>query len=211
MNDFKTDEGIKEAVRQTYGDIARRFVEEPVLSNGLSQSKGAVEGPARASCCGPNQPTNCCGPSEAVADSTSTAVMLYSAGELADLPDSVTGIALGCGNPTAITELRPGEAVLDLGSGGGIDCFLAELPQSIRDRLDAWAGCIAGGLDESDYLSKIRAVGFEEAKVLSRDYVKIGETAGWEDVQSLLSELGLSPRDLAHTVASIKVRARKPA
>ncbi len=200
MNDFKTDEGIKEAVRQTYGDIARRFVEEPVLSNGLSPSKGAVEGPARASCCGP---------SEAVADSTSTAVMLYSAGELADLPGSVTGIALGCGNPTAITELWPGEAVLDLGSGGGIDCFLAELPQSIRDRLDAWAGCIAGALDELDYLSKIRAVGFEEVKVLSRDYVKIGETAGWEDVQALLSEVGLSPRDLAHTVASIKVRARE--
>ncbi len=313
MNDFKTDEGIKEAVRQTYGDIARCFVEEPVLSNGLSPSKSAVEGPAQASCCGPNQPTNCCGPnqptnccgpSEAVADSTSTAVRLYSAGELADLPDSVTGIALGCGNPTAITELRPGEAVLDLGSGGGIDCFLAarkvgpegrvigldmtpdmiklarrnakkigatnvefrygemediplpddsvdviisncvinlspdksavfgeayrvlrpggrmsvsdivihgELPQSIRDRLDAWASCIAGALDESDYLSKIRAVGFEEVKVLSRDYVTISETAGWEDVQALLSEVGLSPRDLAHTVASIKVRARKPA
>lgn len=302
MNDFETDEGIKEAVRQTYGDIARRFVEEPVLSNGLSPSKGAVEGPARASCCGPNQPTNCCGPLEAAAESTSTAVRLYSAGELADLPDSVTGIALGCGNPTAITELRPGEAVLDLGSGGGIDCFLAarevgsegrvigldmtpdmiklarrnakkvgatnvefrygemediplpdesvdviisncvinlsldksavfgeayrvlrpggrmsvsdivihgELPQSIRDRLDAWAGCIAGALDESDYLSNIRAVGFEEVKVLSRDYVKIGETAGWEDVQALLSEVGLSPRDLDHTVASIKVKARK--
>jgi len=52
-------------------------------------------------------------------------------------------------------------------------------------------------------------VGFEEVEVLSRDYVKIGETAGWEDVQALLSEVGLSPRDLAHTVASIKVRARE--
>ena len=138
MNDFKTDEGIKEAVRQTYGDIARRFVEEPVLSNGLSPSKGAVEGPARASCCGPNQPTNCCGPSEAVAESTSTSVRLYSAGELADLPDSVTGIALGCGNPTAITELRPGEAVLDLGSGGGIDCFLAARKVGPEGRVMRW-------------------------------------------------------------------------
>ena len=54
-------------------------------------------------------------------------------------------------------------------------------------------------------------MGFEEVEVLSSDYVKIGETAGWEDVQALLSEVGLSPRDLDHTVASIKVRAHKPA
>jgi SAM-dependent methyltransferase len=41
------------------------------------------------------------------------------------LPASVTGASLGCGNPTAIADLKPGEVVLDLGSGGGIDCFLA--------------------------------------------------------------------------------------
>jgi len=44
---------------------------------------------------------------------------------VASLPESVTDIALGCGNPVAIAELQPGEVVLDLGSGGGIDCFLA--------------------------------------------------------------------------------------
>ncbi|MDY6875510.1 MAG: arsenite methyltransferase, partial [Chloroflexota bacterium] len=286
-----------------------------------------VEGPARASCCGPSEATtentvrpsccgpseaatestvrpSCCGPSEAATESTGTAASLYSVEELTGLPDSVTGVALGCGNPTAITELLPGEVVLDLGSGGGIDCFLAakkvgpegqvigldmtpdmiklarrnakkvgatnvefrygemediplpdeavdviisncvinlspdksavfgeayrvlrpggrmsvsdivihgELAQSIRDRLDIWAGCIAGALDESDYLNKIRAVGFEEIKVLSRDYVKIGKTAGWEDMQALLSKAGLSPHDLDHTIASIKVKAYKPA
>ena len=73
-----------------------------------------------------------------LADSTSTAVRLYSARELADLPDSVTGIALGCGNPTAITELRPGEAVLDLGSGGGIDCFLAAREVGPEGRVMRW-------------------------------------------------------------------------
>ena len=49
----------------------------------------------------------------------------YQASDTGELPASVTAAALGCGNPTAIAELRPGETVLDLGSGGGIDCFLA--------------------------------------------------------------------------------------
>ena len=174
----------------------------------------------------------------------------------------MTEASLGCGNPLAIAGLQPGEVVLDLGSGGGIDCFLAakkvgpegrvigldmtpdmiklarrnakkmgvtnvdfrygemeemplpdesvdviisncvinlspdkdavfreafrvlrpggrlsvsdivvdgDLPQSIRSQLDAWAGCVAGALDESVYLDKIRAAGFEQVEVLSRD------------------------------------------
>ncbi|MBI4301465.1 MAG: arsenite methyltransferase [Chloroflexi bacterium] len=50
---------------------------------------------------------------------------MYSRKELQDLPQNVAEFSLGCGNPTAIAELREGETVLDLGSGGGIDCFLA--------------------------------------------------------------------------------------
>ncbi len=49
----------------------------------------------------------------------------YSASELGDLPQEAVSMAAGCGNPTALSELRPGEVVLDLGSGGGLDALLA--------------------------------------------------------------------------------------
>ena len=110
MNDIKSEETIKETVRQRYGDIARRFVENP----------------EQASCCGPSQPVaSCCDPVQAAstsccdpAEATITDVAkFYSAEEVADLPDSVTDISLGCGNPIAISELQLGEVVLDLGSG----------------------------------------------------------------------------------------------
>jgi SAM-dependent methyltransferase len=304
MSKIATDEKIKEAVRQAYGGIASQF----------------VEGPAGASCCGPSQSTSCCGPSEVTVENTGAAAKFYSTEELADLPDTVTAISLGCGNPTAIAELQPGEVVLDLGSGGGIDCFLAakkvgsegrvigldmtpdmirlarrnakkmgatnvefrygemeempipdesvdviisncvinlspdkdavfgeayrvlrpggrmsvsdivvdgDLPQAIRSRLDSWAGCIAGALDESVYLDKIRAAGFEGVEVASRNYTDAsqltdeelqllvvgadGQVAEEEKARALLDEAGLSPRDLAARVASIKVTAQKPA
>lgn len=60
-----------------------------------------------------------------VSEESSLAEMLYREQEIDDLPASVTEVSLGCGNPLAIANLLPGETVLDLGSGGGIDCFLA--------------------------------------------------------------------------------------
>jgi SAM-dependent methyltransferase len=98
------EEKIKEGVRRSYGELAARSMEKS----------------APASCCEPAP--SCCAPDEGMA---SYAERLYSPEELAGLPESVTGFTLGCGNPTAIAELKPGEVVLDLGSGGGIDCFLA--------------------------------------------------------------------------------------
>ena len=134
MDSSNRDKQIKEAVCQVYGSLARRFDEGPV-SGGLQGPRGAsCCGPAQtADCCGPGAsrpasrevPTSCCGSSEAASEIPDTAAMLYSGRELADLPASVTLASAGCGNPTAIAELRPGEVVLDLGSGGGIDCFLA--------------------------------------------------------------------------------------
>ena len=94
-------EEIHGAVRQRYGQIARDF-------------DGAA-----ASCCGPS---DCCG------DSGSNVAMveaLYEAADVAELPFDVTGRSLGCGDPVTLATLEPGQTVLDLGSGGGIDCFLA--------------------------------------------------------------------------------------
>ena len=49
----------------------------------------------------------------------------YSATELSDVPQEAAEISLGCGNPIALANLKPGEVVLDIGSGGGLDAFLA--------------------------------------------------------------------------------------
>jgi SAM-dependent methyltransferase len=61
----------------------------------------------------------CCGPEEGIGAG------LYDALDTADLPDAAVLASLGCGNPTAVAELHPGERVLDLGSGGGIDVLLS--------------------------------------------------------------------------------------
>lgn len=88
---------IKSAVRRGYAKIA---------------SSGG-------SCCGPE---SCCGAS-ASADDVARAAG-YSDEELSGLPDGAN-MGLSCGNPTAVASLREGEVVLDLGSGGGLDCFIA--------------------------------------------------------------------------------------
>jgi SAM-dependent methyltransferase len=80
-----------------------------------------MEKSGRVSCCGGGS-SCCCGSDSGLSEE---AAEFYSASELNGLADSVTDISLGCGNPTAISDLKPGQVVLDLGSGGGIDCFLA--------------------------------------------------------------------------------------
>jgi SAM-dependent methyltransferase len=77
-----------------------------------------------SSCCGSD-----CGPSTSDAFKTAASgdfgSWLYEADELSDTPDGAALASLGCGNPTAVAELRPGETVLDLGSGAGIDVLLS--------------------------------------------------------------------------------------
>ena len=74
-------------------------------------------------CCG--EQTSCCGVSSDAAINTLVSTRLgYSAADLDSVPDGAD-MGLGCGNPRAIASIKPGETVLDLGSGGGFDCFLA--------------------------------------------------------------------------------------
>jgi len=66
-------------------------------------------------------PSSCCSPTPA----PTTAQVLYNRDALAGIPAEAAAASLGCGNPTAIAALQPGQTVLDLGCGGGLDCFLA--------------------------------------------------------------------------------------
>ena len=90
---------LKDIVRGKYGEAAKR------ARSGGSSCCGAS--PAASSCCDPI---------------TSN---LYDAGQAGEVPDAALAASLGCGNPTALAELKAGETVLDLGSGGGIDVLLS--------------------------------------------------------------------------------------
>ncbi|HEY8166646.1 MAG TPA: arsenite methyltransferase [Gemmatimonadaceae bacterium] len=96
---------LKTTVQQKYGEAARR----------VAAGEGA------ASCCG----SSCgCGSASSEAWDPITA-NLYEEGQTAGIPEEALLASLGCGNPTALAELREGETVLDLGSGGGIDVLLS--------------------------------------------------------------------------------------
>jgi arsenite methyltransferase len=75
--------------------------------------------------CGCSDSGGCCGNANCDGEDGAFGESLYSIGERSELPDTAVLASLGCGNPTAVAELREGETVLDLGSGGGIDVILS--------------------------------------------------------------------------------------
>src|SRR5579884_2356543 len=268
---------IKEVVKEKYGQAALRV-----------NSRGS-------SCCGASSALDgCCDPI------TSN---LYDATQTGELPETAVLASLGCGNPTALAELKPGEKVLDLGSGGGIDVLLSarrvgptgfaygldmtdamlelaernrveagvenvrflkgviediplpdgavdvvisncvinlsadkgrvlreayrvlapggrfavsdivyqgQFPEAIRSDLDAWAGCIAGALEEETYRRLLQEAGFVDISVeVTRRYSlqDIAESGG----SASLSRLAESERaDLEGKFVSAFIRARKP-
>ena len=103
---------IKELVRERYGARAQRVIElSPVAEHSADEHTDGCGCNISSACCGPEDPEH--------------AVRLYNEGQLAGLPAESIAASAGCGNPTALAGLQPGERVLDLGSGGGIDCFLS--------------------------------------------------------------------------------------
>ncbi len=92
----------------------------------VQQHYGRVaETGGQVSCCGSASESKCCEVSVSPGDLRETARRLgYSAEQLAALPENIN-LGLGCGNPVAMALLKPGETVLDLGSGAGMDCFIA--------------------------------------------------------------------------------------
>jgi len=268
-------EDIKEVVKEKYGQAALR------VTNGGS------------SCCGAQPATSCgCDPI------TSN---LYDAAQAGELPEEAVLASLGCGNPTALAQLSPGETVLDLGSGGGIDVLLSarrvgptgkaygldmtdemlalanenkrkahaenveflkgeiehvplpdnsvnviisncvinlsadkdrvlreafrvlkpggrfavsdvvtrgEVLPEIRRSVLLWVGCVAGALDENEYLEKLAAAGFEQ---ISIEPTRVYRAA---DAREFLATNGIDADAIAPQVdgkfMSAFVRAVKP-
>jgi len=127
---------LREAVREKYGEAARQV----------------REGAQKAGCdCGS------CGCDPITQD-------LYEAGQTAGLPAEAVLASLGCGNPTALAELRPGEVVLDLGSGGGIDVLLSAKRVGPAGK--------AYGLDMTDDMLELARANGRAAGVANVEFLK---------------------------------------
>src|SRR5438876_138162 len=282
------DEQLRAAMRERYGQAALQVL-------------GSAE-PTTASCCG----SSCCGSNSSCCGTETGGVDthdLYSQAELRELPVAAALASLGCGNPTALAELKPGEKVLDLGSGGGIDVLLSarrvgptgfaygldmtdamlelaernrkeanvenvrflkglieaiplpanavdvvisncvinlaadkgqvlreayrvlvpggrfavsdivvqgKLPPALRTDLEAWAGCIAGALEEQTYRHLLQEAGFTDIEVEVTRRYSLEEVAE-SGAQASLASLSTEEQDVVDgTFVSAFIRARKP-
>jgi len=244
MTETKRDDQLRQQIREHYAERA------------------VAAATARKACCCSSAADSVSQPQDELARG------LYALDELGELPDTAVLASLGCGNPTALAHLAPGEVVLDLGSGGGIDVLLsarrvgpegkaygldmtdemlalarenqakagienveflkgeiesvplpddsvdviisncvinlstdkdrvfaeafrvlrpggrfavsdmvfrgdlALVPERVKANVQAWAGCVAGALEEQDYLERLRNAGFEDAAIeVTQSYV----------------------------------------
>jgi len=137
---------VRDMVAEKYGAAARRVLE-------VSE---------QASCCGPVN--SCCGGAAFAGATDPITSDLYVRGETDQLPSAAVLASLGCGNPTALTELHPGEVVLDLGSGGGIDVLLSARRVGPTGK--------AYGLDMTDDMLALARSNAAEARTTNVEFLK---------------------------------------
>ena len=141
---------IKQVVQEKYAEAARRVT---------------VVG-APASCCGSRESasaSSCCA-TGSLAGADPITRDLYDSAQTAELPDTAVLASLGCGNPTALAELQPGEIVLDLGSGGGIDVLLSARRVGPTGK--------AYGLDMTDDMLALANENKRKAKATNVEFLK---------------------------------------
>jgi SAM-dependent methyltransferase len=271
------EEGIKKAVRRGYAQIAKQ----------------------EGSCCGP---ASACGTAEP--QGSISKGIGYTDEELKEVPEGAN-LGLGCGNPVALASLKEGEVVLDLGSGAGLDCFLAagrvgasgrvigvdmtpemidrarenarkgdytnvefrlgeienlpaadnsvdvvisncvinlstdkerafreafrvlkpsgrlmisdivlskELPDYIRNSIEAYIGCLSGAIMKDEYITAIKAAGFQDVQIMDEACFPIEYMANDPTAKAIMEELGMSSqeaREVASSVMSIQVYGLK--
>ena len=132
-----SDEGVRDLVKQKYGQAALRVVD------------------GDTACCGSTSLQGGCDP---------VTSNLYETAETAHLPREAVAASLGCGNPTALAELKPGETVLDLGSGGGIDVLLSARRVGPTGK--------AYGLDMTDEMLALARENQKKAGVTNVEFLK---------------------------------------
>src|SRR3989442_9867462 len=138
------DQDIKDVVKEKYGKAALR-----------------VTSSSAASCCGSEAS---CGSAWPGGEDDPITSKLYALAETADLPPEAVMASLGCGNPTALAELAPGEVVLDLGSGGGIDVLLSAKRVGPTGK--------AYGLDMTDEMLALARENQKKARVGNVEFLK---------------------------------------
>jgi len=147
-----TDEALLEQVRQRYAAAANQVTAGPGT---------------QASCCGPAAEGDaaCCEPAaESIDFDEFSSGALYSVSEQDELPEEAVLASLGCGNPLAVADLREGERVLDLGSGGGIDVLLSARRVGATGRVF--------GLDMTDEMLALARSNAAKAAATNVEFIK---------------------------------------
>ncbi len=146
----QSQDDLTATVRDKYGAAARRVLESVEAATGTASS-----------CCGP---VSSCGATAFDGTVDPITSNLYLTGETDQLPEAAVLASLGCGNPTALAHLNPGDVVLDLGSGGGIDVLLSARRVGPEGK--------AYGLDMTDDMLELARKNAKEAGVNNVEFLR---------------------------------------